>query len=160
MKAEKISANSILIWVTLLIMVSVYLIFGKPWIDNQHMIECILSAVIFVFCLCMLIYRSVNRIYLTSEGVECHRFGKVHRQLYWSEVSDACLVKNYGFSAGGSNNSCIVIIPSGCEPYNNQWSGIQYKRQFRDHVIGIEDSFRNRKFIETHYGKLKDMRHN
>lgn len=158
MKQEKINANSILIWVMLLAIVSVYLIFGKPWIDNQHVFECILSSIMFLFCLCMLIYRFVNRIYLTSEGVECCHFGKLHRRLNWSEVADVCLIKNYRFSAGGSNDSCIVIIPFGCERYNNQWSGLQYKRQFRGQVFGVEDSFRNRKFIEKYYGKIEDLR--
>ena len=159
MKAAKINANSILLWVTILFLVSVYLIGGKPWLDDQHILESILSLALSLFCLCMIIYRVVCRTYLTSEGVICFRFWKKCRQLHWHEVSDVCLISNYRFSAGGSSDSCILIIPHGCEMYNrNLWSGIQYKYHFRHQIISIEDSFRNRRFIEAHYGKITNMR--
>lgn len=159
MEHSKINANSILLWLILLIMVFSYLIFGKPWLDDYHILECILSLGIFLFCLGMIAYRIINRTYLTSEGIICYRFWKIQRLIHWNEISAVCLISNYRVSVKSSNDSCIIIIPNGCVMYNyNQWSGIQYKFLFRHQIISIEDSFRNRQFINKHYGEIMNLR--
>lgn len=105
-------------------------------------------------------WKICNPIYLTVEGVQVIRLGKILRMIPWAQISQICWARDYRIAAKGSQIPHILIIPNGCEKYDpSKWSGIRYRFVFRKYVVRIDTTKANESYIRQYYGEIEDRRY-
>lgn len=115
----------------------------------------IIYALVFVFVTGCFLFHLSHSTYLCNTGIEQYYFGKLHSTLSWEDIHQVCIMKLLPFSMGVSAPSYILIVPTGCEKYSqDKWFGLKYLIHFRHRVYRIDDSSRNRRYINQVYGKL------
>lgn len=107
------------------------------------------------FCIILIIpgtlYHLLHAVYLTTEGAEFCRLGRVLRLIPWSQTEQVCLVRDFRRSAKGSDPARIIITPAGCPLYDaSECSGLKYLMAHRRQVLWADNTPQNRNFIEAH----------
>ena len=98
-------------------------------------------------------------VYLCGTGVELVCYGKLKRQLSWNDVCQVCTMKRLPISMKVSAPTSILIVPNGCEKYNNSHKmGCVYLLHHYQYVFRIDDTPKNRQIITEFYGPL-DVQH-
>ena len=111
------------------------------------------ACVVCVIPVC--IWNLVHVKYLTPEGVEIIRFGRIARFLSWKQTAQVCVARE----AWRRHHTQLLITPVECEAYDpKRWSGWRYALRFCRQVITIDDTEKNRQFIAAHYGEISDKR--
>lgn len=159
MKEQRIRAVSISKWIVLsLLTVIAFFCFQlgilPATIENKIMI-----FVCGIITIPALIYHLLHATFISEKGVEYCRLGKVIRTIAWENAEDICIIRDYKLAAGIMGQTRIVFVPAGCEKYDSKnRSGIHYLLTFRDRVIWIDNTKRNRQIIEERYGEISDFR--
>ena len=157
--SKQLCATSSAKWIVMVVVVlflAVYYIYEG---DSVSSISWVSITVLLVILLPITVYYLVNSIYLTSEGVEKRRYGRIVGKLTWSDISQICILHDFPLSSKTSATTHIVITPKGCKKIGDtEYFGLQYMFIFRKAVIRIDNTKENRMFIEAHYGEMEDLR--
>lgn len=107
-----------------------------------------------------LLYHMIHTTYLSDNGVEFCRLGRVVRQLSWGNIEKVCIIRNFRFSNRVSNvETKIVFLPAGYKPRGNlRWGGLIFLFLNRNDVIWVDDTKQNRQIIEKKHGEIMDWR--
>lgn len=150
-KQRRIRATSPAKWIVctgLLILMFLLYSSGIVTIEAKNAIP---VAIIVIPCLLMTIWQCIHSFFLTEKGIECCRLGRVIRMLSWDQVAQINMAREFS----NSSNRILVITPVGCAVYDSkQWYGWQYASRFRGQVIVIDNTKKNRDFIETYFGEI------
>lgn len=103
------------------------------------------------------IFHFVHPVYLTDEGIECFHLNKIYRKIFWDQVENVYKLTDFRYSSGVSDLGRFVIVPNGCPQYDkHKWFGLQYIFIFRKQVVCIDNTSKNRQYIEKHYGNITE----
>ena len=109
------------------------------------------SVLVCGYSFCHAIYSASMNI----TGVSCSYFGKLAHSIAWHEVEEVALIRDYRITLGSSGNRRLVVVPKGCPAYDSEtWCGVHYLYRFRKQVIWMDNTARNREFIEERYGEI------
>lgn len=89
-------------------------------------------------------------VYLTEDGIECYRFGNVHRFLPWDQVGQVSIATYQRPSRHIGAGSVIIITPIGVSKMRRDEYGADYLRDLRGAVIRVEHTCDRLAFIEKH----------
>lgn len=117
----------------------------------------LLLVIIFIIVTPVSCYHFTHATYMTDKGIECYRFGKKYRSIFWHQIEMACIISDYPFSNFTSGTTRILLIPKGCAKYDKGvWVGIAYLYTLRNVIFWVDNTKTNREFIELQYGKIAD----
>ena len=152
---ERIRANNKYLWILIysLALIGMGLIISDTITTNC--VQEIVFFVVFIYVTVCFLFQLTHTTYLCAAGVELYFLGKLQRITNWNNVCQICTMKLFPLSMKVSAPTYILIVPAGCEPYNQEkWLGLKYWIRFRHCVYRIDDSPRNRKLINQLYGEL------
>lgn len=110
----------------------------------------VLFAFLFFFSVGMFLRTLLFPVYLTEKGIECRRFGKVHRFLPWDQVGQISIATYQRRRRHVSTGSVIIITPAGVSKMRREEYGASYLRDLRGVVIRVEHTEDRLAFIEKH----------
>ena len=92
--------------------------------------------------------------FLTEEGIERWRFGRLEQTIPWSQVVQVSLLNRYRISFKTSQVPVIAITPTGCPAFDGKQHSSIYLRKYRKQLIRVEHSRNSIRFIEAHWGPV------